>query len=369
MRQTSSSRYAAVDDPANAAADHAAAPVVMLPCAVATDSALGRAMARTFAGAGWDICVYFDVRRPGERADAEHCCAAVASLGRRAVALPVDIPGLGHSSGASALIARCADIGEGLGRLPRCLVNAPAEIDSEAMAATPMRIADGDVAPNIDGSILLRLTEVNVAPALALSQAFHRAWRHGCKRTLTQAETGADVEIDTDTDTDTDTDAPDLAVINMIDSGAAGLGDVAADQLNAAIHLLDQLAFALTQASLRAATPLLAKALAPRVRVAGVSTRLVPLSAPGHATAHDAEHTFELSNAVCEAVLFLADASTITGSILLADGGAHLHRAALNVGPSVGSSVNPSAGQAAGRQSVASMSDAVPEIASDPHGE
>jgi hypothetical protein len=83
--------------------------------------------------------------------------------------------------------------------------------------------------------------------------------------------------------------------------------------------------------------------------------------------ATDGVHTFELADAVCQAVLFLADANTITGSILLADGGAHVHRAASPVSPPVSLAANPSRARSADWQGVASMSDTVPEIASDPH--
>lgn len=293
----------------------------MLPCAIATDSGLGCAIALAFARAAWDMCVYFDVRHPGERAAAEQCCAVAASLGRHAVALPVDVPGLGHSHGASALIGRCVDEVEGLGRLPRCLINAPAEIgsgkDDDSIAPTPMRLADGDVAPNTDGGLLLRLNEVNVAPALALSEAFHHAW------TLGEMSNGVE--------------DGDRSVINLIDSGTAE-------------PFLSGLAFVLTQASMRAATPLLAKAFAPHVRVVGLAAPLLP-SIPGLATSPS------ISDALCEAVLFLANASTTTGSILLADGGAQVRRAERQSGETVD------------RKSVASMSGTAPEIAADPHGE
>ncbi len=105
------------------------------------------------------------------------------------------------------------------------------------------------------------------------------------------------------------------------------------------INLLDQklwnynpdfFSYTLTKAALHAATTMLAQGLAPAVRVAGVAPGL---TLPSHLqTEQDFQRTHALAplgkasspEDVATAVLFLAETTSITGSVLLVDGGQHL---------------------------------------------
>lgn len=105
------------------------------------------------------------------------------------------------------------------------------------------------------------------------------------------------------------------------------------------VNLLDQklwnpnpdfLSYTLSKAALEAATGLLARALAPRLRVVGVAPGITD-SAPGQsaadfAAAHRATPLGRSSTAedVAAAVAFLVTAGAITGTTLLVDGGQHL---------------------------------------------
>ena len=105
------------------------------------------------------------------------------------------------------------------------------------------------------------------------------------------------------------------------------------------IHLLDQklwnlnpdyLSYTLSKAALEAATSLLAQALAPRVRVAGVAPGVTLLSGEMNDGEFAQAHVMtplERSSTpadVARAVRFLIESPAITGTTLLVDGGQHL---------------------------------------------
>lgn len=105
------------------------------------------------------------------------------------------------------------------------------------------------------------------------------------------------------------------------------------------VNLLDQklwnpnpdfFTYTLSKAALEAATGLLARALAPRLRVVGVAPG-ISLPAHGQSTeGFEAAHRAtplgrgSMPGDVAQAVVFLAGASAITGTTLLVDGGQHL---------------------------------------------
>ncbi|MFZ6725121.1 SDR family oxidoreductase [Undibacterium sp. MH2W] len=105
------------------------------------------------------------------------------------------------------------------------------------------------------------------------------------------------------------------------------------------INLLDQklynlnpdfLSYTLSKAALQCATTMLAQALAPKIRVAGVAPGITLVS--GHQTeadfsvAHQATPLGYSSSPddIARSVLFLADSPAITGTTILVDGGQHL---------------------------------------------
>jgi NAD(P)-dependent dehydrogenase (short-subunit alcohol dehydrogenase family) len=112
-----------------------------------------------------------------------------------------------------------------------------------------------------------------------------------------------------------------------------------ADVQGVVVNLLDQklwnpnpdfFTYTLSKAALEAATGLLARALAPRVRVVGVAPGIsLPAhgqSQAGFEAAHRATPLGHSSTPddIAHAVAFLADAPAITGTTLLVDGGQHL---------------------------------------------
>jgi len=111
-------------------------------------------------------------------------------------------------------------------------------------------------------------------------------------------------------------------------------------QTGCVVNLLDQklwnpnpdyLSYTLSKAALEAATTLLAQALAPQVRVAGVAPGVTLVSGPamsreGFAAAHRMTPLGRSSSVddVARAVRFIIESPAITGSTILVDGGQHL---------------------------------------------
>jgi len=114
---------------------------------------------------------------------------------------------------------------------------------------------------------------------------------------------------------------------------------LARDARGVVVNLLDQklwnpnpdfLSYTLSKSALEAATGLLARALAPKLRVVGVAPGIT-LPAPGQTAAgfeaaHRATPLGQASSPldVARAVVFLVNAPAVTGTSLLVDGGQHL---------------------------------------------
>lgn len=105
------------------------------------------------------------------------------------------------------------------------------------------------------------------------------------------------------------------------------------------VHLLDQklwnpnpdhLSYTLSKAALQAATPMLAMALAPRVRVCGVAPGVTLSSGPMDSAEFELAHRMtplgrsSTVDDIARAVRFLLESPAITGTTLLVDGGQHL---------------------------------------------
>jgi NAD(P)-dependent dehydrogenase (short-subunit alcohol dehydrogenase family) len=114
---------------------------------------------------------------------------------------------------------------------------------------------------------------------------------------------------------------------------------VARDAAGCVVNLLDQklanpnpdyLSYTLSKAALDAATVMLAQALAPRLRVCGVSPGVTLLSGDMSQADFDAAHQLtplQRSSApedIAAAVRYLLGARAVTGTTLLVDGGQHL---------------------------------------------
>jgi NAD(P)-dependent dehydrogenase (short-subunit alcohol dehydrogenase family) len=228
---------------------------------------LGRAIAIELARGGFDIALHF--RHSADEAEAS--AAYVRALGARAECFEADLSDETACRGLlPAVVAR-------LGRIDAVVNNAShfaydnAESFSYAAMATHWH--------------------ANVAPAIVLAQSLATHLK-GCR------ETGC--------------------VVNLLDQKLWNPNP-------------DYLSYTLSKAALQTATTLLAQALAPQVRVAGVAPGVTLVSGPkmsnaGFAKAHAMTPLARSSTPddVARAVRFVIESPAITGTTIVVDGGQHL---------------------------------------------
>lgn len=238
------------------------APVVLITGAA---KRIGRSIALVMAQQGWDIAIHYNA----SGSEALALQAQIRAMGRRAVALACD---LSDEAAVRQLVPRVI---ESLGSL-QCVVNNASQFDVDTVADFSQTLLDQHMRTNLTAPILL-------------AQGLHSV-------------TG---------------DSAQGCVINILDQKLLNLNP-------------DFLSYTLSKAALQCATTLLAQALAPRVRVVGV--------APGTtlASIHQDEANFAQSHRyaaldqsstpddIAQAVLYLASARAVTGTILAVDGGQHL---------------------------------------------
>lgn len=202
-------------------------------------------------------------------AEAGETVRAIESLGRRAAAFDCD---LADAEAVRALPERCA---QALGPLA-CLVNNAS-------------LFEYDKAPGFDPALLARAMAINVAAPLLLAQALAAQ--------LPPGRTGV--------------------VVNLLDQKLFNPNP-------------DFLSYTLSKAALAEATRLLARALAPRLRVVGVAPGITLTSGDqseaGFAVAHTKTPLGRSSTPedIAEAVAYAVRARAVTGTTLLVDGGQHL---------------------------------------------
>jgi NAD(P)-dependent dehydrogenase (short-subunit alcohol dehydrogenase family) len=195
--------------------------------------------------------------------------AAVRDLGRRAVLLDCD---LADEAAVRTLPGRAI---AALGPLG-CIVNNASLFSFDNPTA-------------FSPTLLAMHMQTNVAAPLLLAQALHAATPEGSQ----------------------------AVVINLLDQKLGNLNP-------------DFLSYTLSKAALQTATTMLAQALAPRVRVVGVSPGITLVSGDqaeaGFAQAHRQTPLGQSSTPqdIVDAVCYLAKARAITGTTLVVDGGQHL---------------------------------------------
>jgi len=201
--------------------------------------------------------------------DASATAAAVRELGRKVILLDAD---LNDEAAVRALLPRAS---AALG-VVGCIVNNASLFEYDSAA---------DFSP----ALLAAHMQANVAAPILLAQALHAATPAGSQ----------------------------AVVINLLDQKLNNLNP-------------DYLSYTLSKAALQAATTMLAQALAPTVRVVGVSPGITLLSgeqtAAGFDSAHQATPLGRSSTPddIADAVCYMAQARAVTGAILLVDGGQHL---------------------------------------------
>ena len=234
---------------------------------------IGRGIALGLARAGWDIAVHFGQ----SSADADETVRQVQALGRRAQAFGAD---LASESQTRSMFEAAATAFPDLS----CLVNNASRFEPDTPATISFAALDGHLRPNLAAPVVLaQLLHARLAPAQP----------------------------------DRAQPATPGVVINLLDQKL--------DNPNP-----DFFSYTLTKAGLLAATHIMAMAFAPVLRVAGVSPGITLKSGDqsdeGFAAAHTRTplgRSSRLSDVV-DAVVYLTDASAITGVNLLVDGGQHL---------------------------------------------
>jgi len=228
---------------------------------------LGRAIAIEMARAGHDIALHY--RHSADEAQAS--AAYVRALGVNAECFQAD---LADETACRALLPAVA---ARMGRID-AVVNNASHFEYDDAASFSFAAMDTH-------------WRANTAPAVVLAQAL-AAHLQGC------SETGC--------------------VVNLLDQKLWNPNP-------------DYLSYTLSKAALEAATTLLAQALAPQVRVAGVAPGVTLVSGPkmshaGFAAAHAMTPLGRSSSPddVARAVRFIIESPAITGTTILVDGGQHL---------------------------------------------
>jgi len=239
------------------------------PVALVTGAArrIGRAITLELAAHGWDLVLH---GRDSRHGDAEATAAEARARGAQAWLLAAD---LADEAACNALVPAAV---AAAGRLDAVVNNASAfEYDSVA---------------SFGHAAMDRHWRANTAPAVLLARALHdhlaaRDGR-GC-------------------------------VVNLLDQKLANPNP-------------DYFSYTLSKAALAEATVMLAQALAPRLRVCGVSPGVTLLSGPMDEAEFAAAHRLtplqrsSTPEDIAGAVRFLLESPAITGHTLLVDGGQHL---------------------------------------------
>ena len=232
---------------------------------------LGREIGLAFASAGWNVLCHYRTSRAG----AEDTQAAIRALGADCLLVQAD---LAEPDAATQLLGQCVALA---GTAPRCIVNNAS-------------IFEADDARTADAQGLIRHFVANTATPLLLGNALH-AW------------------------------------VSRQAPGAAGRHSV--------IHVLDQkvhnlnpdyFSYTVSKLALERSVALQAQALAPHVRVCGLSPGLIYLSGPQTQDNFDRASQINLlrqriePSDVARCAVFIADNASLNGCTLQADNGQHL---------------------------------------------
>jgi NAD(P)-dependent dehydrogenase (short-subunit alcohol dehydrogenase family) len=227
---------------------------------------IGRAIALGLARSGWDVVVHYG----RSEADALATVADIAALGRRAVSIQCDLT---DEAAVTTLLARAA---AAIGATISCVVNNASLFEQDDVSDFGSARLDAHM-------------HVNLSAPIVLARALHAVTPEGAQ----------------------------AVVVNLLDQKLINLNP-------------DYLSYTLSKAALQTATTVLAQALAPRVRVVGVSPGISLPSgeqtAAQFAKAHGVTPLGRSSTPddIAAAVCFLAAAPATTGTTIVVDGGQHL---------------------------------------------
>lgn len=238
------------------------------PVVLVTGSArrLGRAIALDLARHGWDVAVHYR----GSEAEAREVVAEAQALGARAEAFAAD---LSDEAACNALLPRVA-----------------AHFGAVDAVVNNASLFEHDDVVSFSHRAMALHWQANTAPAILLARALHA---HLSERDASGC------------------------VVNISDQKLWNPNP-------------DHLSYTLSKAALEAATPLLAQALAPRVRVCGVAPGITLPSGPMTEAEFQQAHRMtplqrsSTPDDIARSVRFLLESPAITGTTLLVDGGQHL---------------------------------------------
>ncbi|MEO8004685.1 MAG: SDR family oxidoreductase [Betaproteobacteria bacterium] len=226
---------------------------------------IGRAIALALAQDGWDLALHYH----RSASEAETLSHEIAATGRRAATVSCN---LADAAQVTHLIADC----EGKLGTVTCLVNNASLFEYDDIAS-------------LDPAHWQRLMDVNLRAPVLLAQQFAAR--------LPAGATGC--------------------IVNMLDQKVFNLNP-------------DFLSYTIAKIGLEGATRVLAQALAPKVRVCGVAPGITLVSgeqsAEGFARAHTLAplgHSSSVED-ITNAVRFIVNAPSMTGTTLVVDGGQHL---------------------------------------------
>ena len=226
---------------------------------------VGRAISLALAAEGWDLALHFH----RSQAETDELATEISALGVKAVAVRCD---LGSADQVSGLIAECE---RRLGT-PTCLVNNAALFEYDDLAS-------------LEPEKWQRHLDVNLLAPLLLAKAFAAR--------IPDGTTGC--------------------IVNLLDQKVFNLNP-------------DFLSYTIAKIGLEGATRVLALALAPNVRVCGVAPGITLVSgeqtADGFARAHRLAPLGRSSTVedIADAVRFVVNARSLTGTTIVVDGGQHL---------------------------------------------
>ena len=226
---------------------------------------IGREIALALARDGWNVAVHYAT----SRADALDTVAQIAALGRRAIAVNRD---LAVEPGVMSLLAECAN-----------------ELAPVTCVVNNASLFEYDNVARFSADHLFRAMRTNTAAPILLARSLHEHLAHDARG----------------------------VVINLLDQKLENPNP-------------DFFSYTLSKAALKEATKLLAIALAPKVRVVGIAPGITLASNlqsdTGFAEAHRRTPLNRSSTPddVAKAAVYLANAESVTGTVLLVDGGQHL---------------------------------------------
>ena len=259
----------------------AAAAPASRPVALVTGAArrIGRVITLDLARHGWDVVLHC---RGGAASltDAEACADEARAMGAQARVLAAD---LGDEAACEGLVPAAV---AALGRLD-AVVNNASLFEYDSVASFSTRALD-------------RAWRSNTAPAVLLARALHQ---HLVGRAELAAACGLAL--------------PSGCVVNLLDQKLINPNP-------------DYFSYTLSKAALAEATLMLAQALAPRLRVCGVSPGVTLVSGAMSEAAFTAAHRLtplqrsSTPEDIARAVRFLLESPAITGHTLVVDGGQHL---------------------------------------------